>query len=72
VFNYVAYTSYYKFGALVCSLTLSVEKVPLSSAGGEIEKLGEEQERCKFLGLNQLDYTLKMCLFKSQENPPKS
>jgi hypothetical protein len=28
VFNYVAYTSYYKFGALVCSLTLSIEKVP--------------------------------------------
>jgi hypothetical protein len=28
MFNHVAYTSYYKFGALVCSLTLSVEKVP--------------------------------------------
>jgi hypothetical protein len=28
VLNHVAYTSYYKFGALVCSLTLSVEKVP--------------------------------------------
>jgi hypothetical protein len=28
VFNHVAYTSYYNFGALVFSLTLSVEKVP--------------------------------------------
>jgi hypothetical protein len=28
VFNHFAYTSYYKFGDLVCSLTLSVEKVP--------------------------------------------
>jgi hypothetical protein len=27
VFNHFAYTSYYKFGALVCSLTLSAEKV---------------------------------------------
>jgi hypothetical protein len=27
VFNYVAYTFYYAFGALVCSLTLSVENV---------------------------------------------
>jgi hypothetical protein len=34
------------------------ESTILSSAGGETEKLGEEQERCKFLGLNQLDYTL--------------
>jgi hypothetical protein len=27
VFNYVAYTFYYMFGTLVCSLTLFVEKV---------------------------------------------
>jgi hypothetical protein len=36
------------------------ESTILSSAGGETEKLGEEQERCKFLGLNQLDYTLNV------------
>jgi hypothetical protein len=36
------------------------ESTILSSAGGETEKLGEEQERYKFLGLNQLDYTLNV------------
>jgi hypothetical protein len=36
------------------------ESTILSSAGGETEKLGEEQERCKFLGLNQLDYSLNV------------
>jgi hypothetical protein len=36
------------------------ESTILSSAGGETEKLGKEQERCKFLGLNQLDYTLNV------------
>jgi hypothetical protein len=63
VFNHVAYTSYYKFGALVCSLTLSIEK--LRKCHSELclrrnEKLGEEQERGKFLGLIQLDYTLNV------------
>ena len=71
MFNHFAYTSYYKFGALVCSLTIFVESTILSSAGGETEKLGEEQKRCKFLGLNQLDYPLNV-FFKSQENPPES
>jgi hypothetical protein len=61
VFNYVAYTSYYKFGALFCSLTLSVEKVPFWALFEEKQKkLGEERERGKFLGLNQLDYTLNV------------
>jgi hypothetical protein len=32
----------------------------MSSAGGETEKTGEEQKRCKFLGLNQLDYALNV------------
>jgi hypothetical protein len=36
------------------------ESTILSSAGRETVKLGEEQERCKFLGLNQLDYTLNV------------
>jgi hypothetical protein len=36
------------------------ESTILSSTGGETEKLGEEQERCKFLGLNQLDYNVNV------------
>jgi hypothetical protein len=36
------------------------ESAILISAWGETEKLGEEQERGKFLGLNQLDYTLNV------------
>jgi hypothetical protein len=36
------------------------ESAILISTWGETEKLGEEQEIGKFLGLNQLDYTLNV------------
>jgi hypothetical protein len=38
MFNHVAYTSYYKFGAFVCSLTLSVEKVTFCALLEEKQK----------------------------------
>jgi hypothetical protein len=39
VFNYVAYTFYYAFGALVCSLTLFVENVTFRALFEEKQRI---------------------------------
>jgi hypothetical protein len=45
VFNYVAYTFYYAYVSLVCSLTLFVEKVSFRALLEEKQKIWGEIEK---------------------------
>jgi hypothetical protein len=66
VFNYVAYTFYYMFGTLVCSLALFVEKVSFWALFEE--KNGKD---VTFLKLSQLDYILNMFVYVSGKSSQK-